>query len=101
MLYFRFRSLPFKASRFLYVPPGLIFKNSTWFSHLSFCVLYGSQNRKRLLTYTALADWFCITEVESVYCAVRTESLYKTEMFSLRFHQLVFRIVYIVYVVSV
>jgi hypothetical protein len=23
------------------------------------------------LPYTALADWFCITELESVYCAVR------------------------------
>jgi hypothetical protein len=44
--------------------------------------LYGSLNKERLLTYT-LADWFCITEVESVYCAVRTESLYKTDMFSL------------------
>ena len=31
-----------------------------------------------LLPYTSLAEWFCITEVESVYCAVRTESLYKT-----------------------
>jgi hypothetical protein len=29
------------------------------------------------LPYTTLADWFCKTEVGSVYCAVRTESLYK------------------------
>jgi len=50
---------------------------------LRLCVLYGSQNRQRLLPYTTLADWFCITEVESVYCAVRTESLYKTDTFSL------------------
>jgi len=28
---------------------------------------------------TTLTDWFCITEVESVYCAVRTESLYKID----------------------
>jgi hypothetical protein len=28
-------------------------------------------------TYTTLADWFCVTEVESVYCAVHTEFLYK------------------------
>jgi len=27
---------------------------------------------------------FCITEVESVYCVVRTESLYKTDMFHFR-----------------
>ena len=26
-----------------------------------------------------LTDWFCITEVESVYCAVRTASIYKTD----------------------
>jgi len=32
-------------------------------------LLYGSLNKERLLTYT-LADWFCITEVESVYCMV-------------------------------
>ena len=47
---------------------------------LRLCVLYGSQNKQRLLPYTSLADWFCITEVESVYCAVRTESLYKTHV---------------------
>jgi len=45
-------------------------------------LLYGSQNKQRLLIYT-LADWFCLTEVESVYCVVRTESLYKTDVFSL------------------
>ena len=31
----------------------------------------------RLLPCTALTDWFCITEVESVYSAVRTGSVYK------------------------
>jgi hypothetical protein len=41
------------------------------------CVLYGSQNTQRLLSYTALGDWFCITELESVYWAVRTDSLYR------------------------
>ena len=40
-----------------------------------------SHNQQRLLFYTVLADWFCITEVESVYCAVRTESLYKIDTF--------------------
>jgi len=43
--------------------------------------LYWSQNRQRLLPYTTLADWFCITEVESAYCAVRTGSLYTTDTF--------------------
>jgi hypothetical protein len=46
------------------------------------CVLYGSQNILLLLYYTELIDWFCITEVESVYCAVRTEFLYKTRFAS-------------------
>jgi hypothetical protein len=42
-------------------------------------VLYGSQNKQQLLPYKTLRDWFFITEVESVYSAVRTESLYKTD----------------------
>jgi hypothetical protein len=42
-----------------------------------------SHNKQRLLPYTTLAYWYCITEVESVYCAVRIESLYKTDTVSL------------------
>jgi hypothetical protein len=38
----------------------------------------------RLLPYTTTPDWFCITKVEIVYCAVRTESLYITYGKSLR-----------------
>ena len=49
---------------------------------LYLCVVYGYQNKQRLLLYTTLTDLFCITEVESVYCAVRTES-YKTGAFLL------------------
>jgi len=44
-------------------------------------VFLGSYNQQQLLPYTELADWFCITDVESVYCAVRSESLYKTDTF--------------------
>jgi len=51
---------------------------------LLLCVLYVSHSRQRLLPYTALADWFCITEMESVYCAVRTESLCTTDTLSLQ-----------------
>jgi hypothetical protein len=40
-------------------------------------VLYGP------LPSTALTDWFCITEVKSVYCAVGSEPLYDTDTFSL------------------
>ena len=36
-----------------------------------------------LLPCTGLTDWFCITEVESVYSAVRTDSYYKTDTFCL------------------
>jgi len=42
---------------------------------LLLCVLGGSQNKQLLLPYTAITDWFCVAEVESVYSAVRTESL--------------------------
>jgi len=59
-------------------------------------VLYGSHNKQRLVPYTALANWFCITKVESVYCTVHTESLYKTDTFSL------FRVIvnYFIYLVA-
>jgi len=46
-------------------------------------VLYGPHKKQGLLPYTTLADWFCITEMESVYCALRTDSFYKTDTFSL------------------
>ena len=46
----------------------------TW----SLCVLYGSQNKQRLLPYTELTDWFCIIEAERVYYAVRSKSLSDT-----------------------
>jgi len=43
-------------------------------------VLYGSQNKQRLLLYTSLTDWFFfITVMKSVYSAVRTDSLYKAD----------------------
>jgi len=42
---------------------------------LRLIVLYG------LLPCTTLTDRFCVTEMESVYCAVRIEYLYKTEKF--------------------
>jgi len=57
---------------------------------LRVCVLNGSHSRQRLLPYTILADWFCITEAESVCCAVRTESLYKTDTFSLQRDKLMY-----------
>ena len=50
---------------------------------LCLCVVYVSQNKQILLPYITLTDWVCVTEVESVYSAVRAEPLYKTEMFRL------------------
>jgi len=53
------------------------------FPRFALSVLYGSQNRQRLLLYALLTDRFFITVVKSVYCAVRTDYLYKAGMFSL------------------
>ena len=39
------------------------------------CVLCGSENKQQLFPYTALTDWF-LQPRRSVYCAVRTGSLY-------------------------
>jgi len=36
-----------------------------------------------LALHTTLIDRFCVTEVNSVFCAVRTEPLYQTDMFRL------------------
>jgi hypothetical protein len=44
-------------------------------------VLYGSQGKQRVLTYTELTDRVLITK-ECVYCAVRTGSLNKTDYVS-------------------
>ena len=56
---------------------SLTFTNSTFCSYrLYLCVLCGSENKQRLFPYTALTDRFFITETESVYCAVRTGSIY-------------------------
>jgi hypothetical protein len=46
------------------------------------CDLCGTRNKQQHLPCSALTDWFWITEVESVHCAVRTES-YKTVTFRL------------------
>jgi len=50
---------------------------------LHLCVVHVSENKQQLLPYTALIYWFCVTEVESVYSAVRTESLYIADAFHL------------------
>ena len=61
-----------------------IFKHSTWCSH---CVpvsfFTDIRKKQRLLSYTLLSEWFFVTSVESVYCAIRTEFFYKTQTFPL------------------
>jgi len=67
----------------LYVSPGFNIQQFHIVHILLLFVVYRSQNKQGLLLYTALTDWFCITEVESVYCTVRTETLDKTDTFHL------------------
>jgi hypothetical protein len=43
---------------------------------LRLCVVYDLR--------TTSTQWFCTNEMESVYCAVRTETLYKTDTFRLQ-----------------
>jgi 7-keto-8-aminopelargonate synthetase-like enzyme len=50
-------------------------------ARLEFSVLCGFHNRQRLLLYTSLTEWF-LTVVESVYSAVRFDSLYKSDYVS-------------------
>ena len=45
---------------------------------LHLCVLYGYQNKTANFAFESLTDWFFITEVGSVYSAVRTEFLNNT-----------------------
>jgi hypothetical protein len=43
-------------------------------------IVWISQQRVSFALYcTSLTDWFFITEVDNVYCAVRAESLYSTD----------------------
>jgi hypothetical protein len=49
-------------------------------AHVAFtCSVWMSEQTAALINI----GWFCITEVERVYCAVRTETLYKTGKFRL------------------
>jgi len=68
--------LPFKDYCFLYVPPGLTFKNSTCCSLCFECFLRISEQTATFALY--LIYWLVfIIVLESVYNAARTESLYK------------------------
>jgi hypothetical protein len=65
-----YRRYPVSAQWLLYVPPGFNVHKIVRSAHAVYlCVLYGSQNKQRLLYYTALTDWFFITERKSVFTA--------------------------------
>ena len=65
----------------MYVPPGLTFKNSTWRSLCVECFVRISEQTATFALY--IINWLVfITVVESVYCAVRTDSLYKADCVS-------------------
>jgi len=68
----------FKAYRFLYVPPGSTFRNSTWYSLCVRCFVRISEQTAAFAVYSI--NWLVfIALVESVYSAVRTDSLYKAD----------------------
>jgi len=56
---------------------NLTSKNSTLCSHCIYMLCMDSRKKTVTLPYRT-THWFCKTEVESVHCAVRTESLSKT-----------------------
>ena len=62
----------------------LTLNNSMFWPHGVLMCCVRIWKKQQLLCYTTLTDWFSITEVESVYCAVCTESLYKTDMFQFK-----------------
>ena len=71
----------FKAWLFLYVPQGLTFRNSTW---RSFCIERFVRISEQTATFALYSiNWLVfITVVGSVYCAVRTDCLYKADYVS-------------------
>jgi hypothetical protein len=71
----------FQPSGFFTYQQGLTFKNSTWRSLCVECFVRISEQTATFASYST--DWVVfITVVGSVYCAVRTDSLYKTDYVS-------------------
>jgi hypothetical protein len=68
-----FKQLTSRAFLLHYGPPGLKFRNSKCCLHCVY-VFCTDFRKTATLACTTLTDWLCITEVESVYCAVGTES---------------------------
>ena len=78
----RVSDLPFKAWWLLYVPPGRTLKDSTRFSRCVyvFCADLRTNGDFTLYNINRMASY---NGGESVYCAVRTASLNKTDIFRL------------------
>jgi len=49
---------PFKAQWLLYAPPGFTLENSMFCTQSALICFVLSQNKRRLVTYIALTDWF-------------------------------------------
>jgi hypothetical protein len=62
-------------------PSGLTLTNSTWCSHCIYVFCTDFRTNSKFALYHTNRLVF-ITQVDSVYCAVRTESLFKTDFIS-------------------
>jgi hypothetical protein len=67
-----------KAQWLLYVPPGVgaTFTNSTFCPHSVFMCFVWISEQTAIISLYSINSLVFITETESVYCAVRTGSLY-------------------------
>jgi hypothetical protein len=70
-----------KPCVFFYVPPGLTFKISTWYSLYIECFIWISEQTATFAVYVINRLVF-ITVVESAYSAVRADALYKPDYVS-------------------
>ena len=68
-----------KPASLIYIPPGFTFKEILNADYIAFmCFVRISEQTVTFALY--IISWLVfITEVESVYCAVRIESLYNTD----------------------
>jgi hypothetical protein len=82
---------PSTAQWLLYVPPGLTFTNSTFCPHSVFMCFVWISEQTAIISLYGINLLVFITETESVYSAVRTESLYKTDTLRLERINLAFK----------
>ena len=73
----------------LYIPPGLTFNNSTFCPHSVFMCFVWIWEQTAIISLYNINWLVCITETESVYCAVRTGSLNVQSRFLIVFKALI------------